>query len=118
MSVSLNLVDAIAASMRWTLARFGRDQTYALHGGGEATLRAYVRGVREDDLFAAAMQQDVAGVIDAAAFKAAFPARNYPQRFDRLRLGDGRSFAVEEWRGAPNDTQPVFFKLLLRGGQQ
>ena len=63
------------------------------------------------------MQQDVAAVIDAAAFRAAFPTRRAPQRFDRLFI-DQKSWAVEQWRGSPNDAQPVFFKLLLRGGSQ
>jgi hypothetical protein len=103
--------------MRWALARYGRPQTYTVLNGPQAELTAYVRGVRAEDLFAGANQQDVAAVIDAQAFRAAFPTRAYPQRLDRLRV-DGASWAVEEWRGSPNDGQPVFFKLLLRGGRQ
>jgi hypothetical protein len=113
----MNLVDRIAASMRWALGRYGRAQTYTVLNGPQAELTAYVRGVRSEDLFAGAAQQDVACVIDAAEFRIAFPTRRAPQRLDRLLI-DGATWAVEEWRGAPNDAQPVFFKLLLRGGRQ
>lgn len=99
------------------LRRFGRQLEYQVNGGAAATVWAYVRGVREDDLFAAAIQQDVAAVVDAAEFKTLFGSVAVPRRFDRLRLPD-RSFTVEEWRGAPNDATPVFYKLLLRGGSQ
>ena len=112
------LVDQIAASLRWCLSVFGRPQSYALNDNtATVTLVAWVRGVRSDDLFAGAMQQDMAAVINAAAFRAAFAPRVTPQRFDRLRIA-GRSWSVEEWRGSPNDDEPVFYKLLLRGGSQ
>lgn len=113
----MNLVDRIAASMRWALGLYGRPQLYTVLNGPQAELTAYVRGVRSEDLFAGANQQDVAAVIDAQAFRNAFPTRRGPQRLDRLQI-DGVAWAVEEWRGAPNDAQPVFFKLLLRGGRQ
>ena len=97
------LVDKIAPSLRWLLALFGRPQTYALNDhSATVQLVAWVRGVRSDDLFAAAMQQDVAAVINAAAFKTAFAPRVTPQRYDRLHIA-GRSWSVEEWRGSPND---------------
>lgn len=95
----------------------GRTATYEQHGGASAPLLAFIRGVRSDDLFAAVMQQDVAGVVDAADFAAAFPARVRPQRYDRLKTPTF-TYAVEEWRGSPNDDAPVFYKLLLRGGAQ
>ena len=115
----MNLVDVITGKERWALAMFGSPVDYVLNDGGHptATLQAYTRGIRADDLFAGATQQDQAAVIDAAAFRAAFPSRALPQRFDRLRIGP-ISWAVEEWRGAPNNASPVFFKLLLRGGTQ
>jgi hypothetical protein len=94
-----------------------KPATYAPHNGTPVTLLAYIRGVRAEDLFAAVMQQDLAGVIDADEFKALYPARPIPARYDRLRTST-MSYAVEEWRGSPADDQPVFFKLLLRGGQQ
>ena len=112
-----NLVDRIAGSMRWALQALGRPQLYTVLNGPQAELIAYVRGVRSEDLFAGAMQQDVAAVIDAAAFRAAFPTRRTPVRLDRLHI-DNASWAVEDWRGSPNDAEPVFFKLLLRGGHQ
>jgi hypothetical protein len=114
----MNLVDVIAGSERAVLNLFGRPASYVLNSDGtSATLVAYVRGVRAEDLFASAQQLDVVGVIDAAAFFAAFPAKLSPARLDRLKVGP-RSFAIEGWRGSPNDIAPVFFKLLLRGGQQ
>jgi hypothetical protein len=113
-----NLVDQIAGWLRWCLAQFGRPQQYALNdNSATVTLVAWVRGVRSDDLFAAAQQQDMAAVIDAAAFRAAFAPRVTPRRYDRLRI-ESRSWSVEEWRGSPSDDQPVFYKLLLRGGSQ
>jgi hypothetical protein len=50
-------------------------------------------------------------------FYAAFPTRLSPQRMDRFRFGT-ISYSIESWRGAPNDTAPTLFKLLLRGGGQ
>jgi hypothetical protein len=113
----MNLVDRIRGAEIWTLRAFGRDVAYDLHSGESATVRAYLRGVRADDLFGAAMQQDQAGIIDAGGFAVAFAPRKTPARLDRLRSA-GRTFSVEEWRGSPNDAAPVFFKLLLRGGSQ
>jgi hypothetical protein len=111
-------VDLIAGSMRWSLGFFGRPQQYLLNDGATtASLTMWLRGVREADLFAGAMQQDQAAVLDALQFRTAFPGRVSPQRLDRIRVA-GISFAVEEWRGSPNDDAPVFFKLLLRGGSQ
>ena len=94
-----------------------KPATYAPHNGAPATLLAFIRGVRAEDLFAAVMQQDLAGVISADQFKTLYPARPIPARYDRLRTAT-MSYAVEEWRGSPSDDEPVFFKLLLRGGQQ
>jgi hypothetical protein len=114
----VTLVDQMAGPLRWALAMFGRQQLYALNDNSATVqLVAYVRGVRADDLFANAQQQDIAAVINAAAFRAAFAPRAMPQRYDRLRIS-GRSWSVEEWRGSPNDDEPVFYKLLLRGGSQ
>jgi hypothetical protein len=95
-----------------------KPASYAPQGGASpVTLLAFIRGVRADDLFANVLQQDVAAVIDAAEFVAAFTAMPRPQRYDRLRTAT-MSYTVEEWRGSPNDDEPVFFKLLLRGGTQ
>lgn len=112
----MNVVDAAAPIWRSQLAMFARPAAYQ-QGATSQTLNAFIRGVRSDDLFAGAMQQDVAAVVDAKAFAAAFPVNPVPGRFDRLRVG-ATSYSVEEWRGSPNDAAPVFFKLLLRGGQQ
>ena len=114
----MTLVDQMAGALRWALAMFGRPQLYALNDNSATVqLVAWVRGVRSDDLFAGAMQQDIAAVINAEAFRAAFAPRATPQRYDRLRIS-GRSWSVEEWRGSPNEDGPVFYKLLLRGGSQ
>jgi hypothetical protein len=113
----MNLVDATAGPLRFAFALFARPATYAPNTGPSASLLAFIRGVRSDDLFASAVQQDVAAVINAAEFAALFPARPIPARYDRLRTAT-MSYAVEEWRGSPNDDAPTFFKLLLRGGSQ
>jgi hypothetical protein len=113
----MNLVDATAGPLRFAFALFARPATYVPGSGASAPLMAFIRGVRSDDLFASAIQQDNAAVIDAAQFKALFPARPIPARYDRLRTATA-SYAVEEWRGSPNDDAPTFFKLLLRGGSQ
>lgn len=112
------LVDAGAPHWRWLFKKTANPASYSQQGAAGVSMLAFIRGVRSDDLFASAMQQDVAGVIDAAQFAAAFPAHPMPARFDRLRTPSGTSYSVEEWRGSPNDDAPVFFKLLLRGGQQ
>lgn len=113
-----NLVDAIGAAERALLKSFGRAMTYVPQAtpNAPAMITMYVRGVRADDLFASAQQQDVAAVLDAAEFRTAF-GPTPPRRFDRVRRG-AAAFSVEESRGAPNDDSPVFYKLLLRGGTQ
>lgn len=91
---------------------------YQPQGGASVKpLPTFIRGLRSDDLFASASQQDNVAIIDAVDFAAAFPARPSPTRYDRLRTAT-RSYAIEEWRGSPNDDTPVFFKLLIRGGTQ
>jgi hypothetical protein len=113
----VNLVDVVRDPLRAAFKLFARSCTYRAGMLADVPLMAFIRGVRADDLFGSAMQQDVAAVLDAADFAAAFPARPKPMRFDRLISGS-RSYSVEEWRGSPNDDAPVFFKLLLRGGDQ
>ena len=113
----MNLVDATAGPLRFAFTLFARPATYAPSNGASASLLAFIRGVRSDDLFASAVQQDVAAVVNAAEFATLFPARPIPARYDRLRTAT-MSYAVEEWRGSPNDDAPVFYKLLLRGGSQ
>jgi hypothetical protein len=111
------LVELGRPAWRWMFKQTANPANYQQQSGASLPLLAFIRGVRSDDLFASAMQQDVAAVIDATDFAAAFPARPKPARYDRLRTPT-TSYAVEEWRGSPNDDQPVFFKCLLRGGQQ
>jgi hypothetical protein len=112
----MNLVDAISAPLRWTLKVYGKDVFYTAQAGPADSIIAYIRGVRSEDLFASAMQGDLAGVVDAVQFVAKIGPS--PRRFDRLRTGASLTYSVEEWRGAPTEANPVFFKLLLRGGQQ
>jgi hypothetical protein len=113
----MNIVDVIAPAIRAGAALFMRDATYTLPTGQTATLLCYWRGMRPDEIFAGAMQQDVNVVLDASAFFTAFPARISPARLDRITVGP-RTWSVESWRGAPNDIAPVFFRLVLRGGSQ
>jgi hypothetical protein len=112
-----NLVDsALKLPLRFVLSLFGRQVFYTAHGGTGDSVVAYIRGVRADDLFASAMQGDLAAVVNGAEFAAKIGPS--PRRFDRLRTTAGLTYSVEEWRGAPTESDPVFYKLLLRGGQQ
>lgn len=114
----MNVVDNVSYPMRAFFAQFARPLTYKLHTGEQTTLKGFIRGLKEDDLFAGAMQQDQVCQLDAVDFTQKFPGRLQPQRYDRVITANGQSFAVEAFRGAPNDGVPVFFKLQLRGGQQ
>ena len=115
----MNIVDSSAKAYRGFFRAWSRLVTYRLHSGEEKQIMVYIRGLKEDDVFAGAMQQDQLGEIDAAEFVAAFPSRFQPQRFDRvITIANNQSYAVEAFRGAPNDGVPIFFKLQLRGGQQ
>ena len=105
-------------AQRRAFALFARQASYARGpSGAPAPVPAFVRGIRADDLFGSAVQGDVAAQIDVLKFAAAFGAGVTPAKFDRLRCM-GKSYTVEEWRGAPNDDAPIFYKLLLRGGSQ
>jgi len=111
------VIERARPAWRWMFKQTANPATYQPQGGASQPTLAFIRGLRSDDLFASAMQSDNVAVLDAADFAAAFPARPIPARYDRLRTAT-MSYAVEEWRGSPNDDSPVFFKLLLRGGQQ
>ena len=113
----MNLVDIIRGPVQGLLGAMGRDIVYTLHSGETAVVKGYTRGLRAEDTFAAAMQQDLLAVINAGTFAIAFAPRATPARLDRLKIGT-RTWSVEEWRGSPNDAAPVEFKLLLRGGSQ
>jgi hypothetical protein len=110
-----NVLDMGAATWRAGFLMFARDITYRVNGV-DATIPAFLRGLRSEDTFASAMQQDSVLIMDAQAF-VQLVGQPTPRRYDRAIVG-AQSFAVEEWRGSPNDIQPVFFKLLVRGGQQ
>jgi hypothetical protein len=116
MAARFNLVDFGAGTWRAGFLLFARDITYRPGNAGDFTIPAFLRGLRSEDTFAAAMQQDSVLEMDAAVFASTI-GQATPRRYDRAVVG-GQSFSVEEWRGAPNDAQPVFFKLLVRGGQQ
>lgn len=111
-----NFIDAMRGATLWVFHRTARPGSYTPLGGAATSLDAFVRGLREEDAFAGAMQSDNVAVISADDFAAAFGAE-MPKRLDRLRMG-AMTYAVESWRGSPNDTAPVFYKLLVRGGQQ
>lgn len=118
-----NLVDA--GRFPWTLVHgaMSRAIEYIPYGAPTVpafNINAFLRGLRADDLFGSALQSDVVAIINAADLKAALPGRPRPLRYDRLHaLGQvGLTYTVEEWRGSPHYDQPIFFKLLLRGGNQ
>lgn len=115
-----NLVDGGRANWAALHVAMSRPVQYEPVGGGPAfELYAFLRGLRADDLFGSALQSDVVAIVNAETFAALLPARPRPLRYDRLQPGPaGVRFAVEEWRGSPHDAAPVFFKLLLRGGDQ
>ena len=94
----------------------GKPVFYTPQTGLADTITAYVRGTRSEDLWASAIQGDLAAVVNAGEFAAKIAP--CPRRFDRLRTDAGLTYSVEEWRGAPTESDPVFYKLLLRGGQQ
>jgi len=118
--VALNFVEVIRGTQQAFFAKFAKINTYRLGPPNEATqadIGMFLRGVREDDLFAGAMQQDQVAILDADLWASYFPSRRSPMRLDRVITPKG-TYAVEQWRGAPNDGEPVFYKLLLRGGSQ
>jgi hypothetical protein len=113
----MNLIEVGRPAWRYAFGLMAKPAQYQQQAGAQLTIAAFLRGLRSDDLFASAMQQDMVAILDAGTYAALFPARPVPARYDRLRTAKF-SYAVEEWRGSPNDDEPVFFKLLLRGGQQ
>jgi hypothetical protein len=115
----MSLASILAPLHRAHVRSQGEAVTYHLHTGEDATVTAFVRGVRADDLFGAAMQLDVVAILDASEFVKAFPTRARPARMDRVRSPAGQSYTVQECRASPEGTDaPVLFKLLVRGGGQ
>lgn len=112
----MSVVLSTASTFQGFFDRFASAVSYAVHEpAGTFTLKAFARGVRDEDLFAEAMQRDLVAVVDAALF-VSITGQATPRRMDRMTIG-GQRYNVETWRGAPV-TEPTFFKLLLRGGQQ
>lgn len=112
------LVEAGRPYWRAMFKKAANPVSYQPQGGASTrSIGAFIRGLRADDLFASASQQDSVAIIDAVDFSNTFPARPYPTRYDRFRTAT-RSYAVEEWRGSPNDETPVFYKILVRGAFQ
>jgi hypothetical protein len=114
----MSAVDTLAPILLRPLILFGRDCDYTPHAGigVVVVLRAYVRGVRADDLFAAAEQGDLTAVLNAKEFELKLPGRT-PRRYDRLQTLD-QSYTVEEWRASPHFDNPVVYKVRIRGGHQ
>jgi hypothetical protein len=108
----MNLIDLLSPVERAGFALFSRSVTYEAQ-----TVKAFSRGLRADDLFASAQQLDSVLIMDATIFAAAHPTRPKPKRMDKVTIGT-IMYSVQEWRGAPNDATPVFFKCLIRGGTQ
>lgn len=115
--MTFQAVDSARALLRQGFRAFARSVTYTPHGGSEQTIQASTTGKAVVELFGAAQQQDLVGTVDATEFRATFGATATPRKFDRLQTA-GLTYTVQEWRGAPHDSAPVFFRLLLRGGQQ
>jgi hypothetical protein len=112
-----SLVDAVSPYERWALRQFARDVQYMQQGGlAPSVLRAFMRGLRAEDTFASAMQQDLVAVIEAQQFTIV-TGLELPRRYDRI-ISAGQSYAVQEWRPAPAVPPFVFFKILVRGSQQ
>jgi hypothetical protein len=117
----MSIVLDTAPTFRAYFDRFAKAVGYVVHEGAtildtaEPPLKAFARGLREDDLFMEALQRDIVAVVDVEKFTA-IVGEATPRRLDRLVIA-GTRYTVEAWRGAPI-TEPVFFKLLLRGGQQ
>lgn len=107
----MNYVDLTRDTFRAAHTGFTAPCTYA-----GVTILAFARGLGADDTWAAVLQQDIVGVIDVAEFLEKLPDRPEPQRLDKMVVG-GRTFTVMEWKGAPV-IDPVFYKVLLRGGSQ
>jgi hypothetical protein len=112
----MSFVAAIQSPMNALLKQFGATVSYTPLGGAAASFKAFVRGIREDDLFMEALQRDSVAVLNADDFIAA-TGKDTPRRLDRLTTPTG-TYTVEAWRAAPDSGPAVFFKLLLRGGQQ
>jgi hypothetical protein len=113
----MNVIDNITPAMQFGLKLFARDMDYRPVGAlTPSTIRGFKRGLRSEDTFAGAMQQDQVAVVDAAQFLIVIGSET-PRRLDRCVV-DGQSFTVEAWRGSPAVPPFVFFKLLLRGSQQ
>jgi hypothetical protein len=112
-----NLVDGIAPHERWALRQFARDVQYMQQGApAPSEVRAFMRGLRAEDTFASAMQQDLVAVVDAQQFTIV-TGLEMPRRYDRMIAGS-QSYAVQEWRPAPAVPPFIFFKILVRGSQQ
>jgi hypothetical protein len=118
----MSYVTSTALAFQAFFEHFAKAVGYIVHtpsitipDSNDPPLKAFARGVREEDLFAEAQQRDIVAVIDAAKFKA-ITGQDTPRRLDRMVIL-GERYSVETWRGAPV-TEPTFFKLLLRGGQQ
>jgi hypothetical protein len=107
-------MNAELQAMVAAFAYFATPATYA-RGAVSATVKAHARGLRADELIAAADQFDRLVVIDAADLEAAglYP----PRRFDSVALPGGR-FVVFDHRPSPASGTPAFSKCFVKGGGQ
>lgn len=113
----MTYIDQVTPILRRGFSGFVRDVLYHPNGAAlPSTVRMFMRGLRAEDAFAAAQEQDLYGEIDVVLFRTV-TGNQTPRRFDRV-IADGNSYTVQEWRGAPASPPPVFFKMQLRGGQQ
>lgn len=112
----MNYVETTRALFQRGLMSFAGALDYIPQGKAAVPLRGFIRGLRSDDTFAAAMQQDQVAVVSEADFRT-LVGQDLPRRFDRI-IVQGQSLAVQEWRPAPQTPPTVFFKILIRGSQQ
>jgi hypothetical protein len=105
-------MDAELASMERAFGFFARPATYQ-RGADAHPIRAHARGLRADELVAAADQFDRYVIILASELEGA--GLSPPRRFDRVQLGDG-VFVVFDHRPSPAIGKASFLKLMVKGG--
>jgi hypothetical protein len=112
----VSFVTVTAGGFQALLKAYGAQVDYVAGTAAAVKVGAFVRGLREDDLFVEAQQRDSVAVLDAKEFTAK-TGQATPRRLDKLTTATGR-YTVEAWRAAPESGPAIFYKLLLRGGQQ
>lgn len=109
-------IDPALGQIAVVLDMFATPVTVTRNADGLAKdVPMFARGLRGTELMGGAYQSDRLAVFRVSDWEAQFGATP-PVRFDKMALRAG-SFSVEDVRAAPETGQPVFFKVLLRGGR-